>query len=1068
MSRRHRLHALACAIDAPRARDFEARLAPSLGAGTDALALAALLAAAYPALGAAIEAWPDLARRLAAEGWRAPRDRAGLLARLREAAGDALDDEDRVRRELRRFAHAERARIALRELLPSSQGGADVDVTARELSFLAEATIEVALDEAVRTMTARYGAPLTAGGAPSRFVVLGMGKLGGLELNAGSDVDLVFLYDTDDGEARLAEHAAARGPATLHDVWTRVARRLTATLAEPTAEGFVWRVDLRLRPEGQSGPLVNSLAAAERYYEAFGRLWERAALLRARPVAGDLAFGEEALAALAPFVWRRRVDPSIAVEIAHLARRARAELSHDAGRDLKLGPGGIREAEFFVQTLQLVWGGREPDLRAKGTLVALRRLRAAGLVTDREGRDVEGAYLALRRAEHAVQSATGVQTHLRPAHPGELARLARALGFADGAAFLADLGRHTRRVAACFASLAPEGVPVESRWIEAVAALDRADVEGFADAFARVAAVAEAAGAGAAPPQSEAAAAPSSAERWRDVARDVFDLARRPDAPLGGRSREAFPALADTFFDAVVDAADPEQAARYLRTFFARLRRPEVYVRPLGDDPRAVRRLVTMLGASAFLGDAVVNNPELGELVLFSPAEPSPAFARDELAKDLVVAATMAAAGQDEEPDDAFVAALRRAKARVTALVGLADLADEITPREATLTLSALADATLEAATRRALDTPDGAPVRGLAVIAMGKLGGREIGHGSDLDVLFLFDPAAAPAGADPDAFFARAARRVIRLIGVSHPAGPGYELDTRLRPSGSQGLLVTSLEAFARYHGVRVDGGEAESSGPAARHVRAAPWERVALLRARASAGDVELGAAAIRVAHATAYELSQDPGHVAAEVRRLRARMERELSQERRGRRDLKLGRGGLVDVELAVQLLQIEHGGDPAVRTTETAVAIEALAARGYLAPEHADALRDGYAFLRRLEQRIRIVHGDATQLLEERAPGVVPLARRMGIRERPGAEAAAELLARYREVTERVRGAYEAIVGGVGSSDTAEGSPRPVAARPSPPSPLPQAGEGREPAAEVDDPPSPPRAKGGLGG
>jgi glutamate-ammonia-ligase adenylyltransferase len=1001
LTRRARLGGLAAAIDGARAAEYESRLAPALGRGSDALAIGCLLAAAYPALGEALEATPALARELVADGFSAPRHRGALLAALRARVG-SLEDEEHVRRELRRFAQRERARVALREILPSSVGGADVDVTARELAALAEATIEVALEEAVAFVSARHGDPLAASGVPSRFVVLGMGKLGGEELNAGSDVDLVFVYDTDDGEAR--PRAAGREPKSLHDVWTRVARRLTATLEDVTSDGFVWRVDLRLRPEGKRGPIVNSMAAVERYYETFGRLWERAALLRARPVAGDLAFGDEVLAALAPFVWRRRVDPTIAGEMALLTERARAELSHDVGRDVKLGPGGIREAEFFVQTLQLVWGGREPSVRERGTLVALRRLRSAGLVTDREARDVEGAYLALRRAEHAVQAATGVQTHLLPDRAEDLARIARALGFADGAALAADLARRMRRVAACFASLRPAGTATRSRWLEAIAAIDQGDVDGFVEAFARVASHADLALATSADPASLVVAG----ERWREVARDVADLARRPDAPLGGQSREAYPALAETLLDAVVDAADPEQAARYLRVFFGRFRSPGIYLRLLADEPRALRRLVTVLGASAFLGTAVVQQPELGDLVLFARAPLGPAEARAEVEAE-IDASRGVVAGEGDDPDDAVVGALRRAKARVTLAVGLSDLAEEQSLRDVTLTLSELASATLDAATRHALGTPPGEPPRGLAVVGMGKLGGRELGHGSDLDVVFFFDPAAVPDGV---AHFTRAARRVIRLISISHPAGPGYELDTRLRPSGSQGLLVTSLDAFARYHGVRLDA-EAADRPPRAR--RAAAWERAALIRARAVAGDLALGEAAIRVAHATAYGSLEEPEAAAAELRRLRARMERELSQERKGRRDPKLGRGGLVEIELAVQLLQMAHGADPRVRTTETAAAIDALEATGKLDPRHADALREGHAFLRRLELRLRIAHGDASRVLDERAPGTVPLARRMGLRERPGAEAVADLLARYRAVTERVREAFEAIVG-----------------------------------------------------
>jgi glutamate-ammonia-ligase adenylyltransferase len=849
-------------------------------------------------------------------------------------------------------------------------------------------------------------------------------------------VDLLYFYDTDEGATQGGDSEGI----ALYDFWTRVAKRLTASLEEVTEHGFVWRVDLRLRPEGRSGPIVNSLAAAERYYEAFGRLWERAALLRARPVAGDRGFGDEVLGVLSPFVWRRRVDPSIAVEMGKLAERARAELAVDPARDLKLGPGGIREAEFFVQSLELIWGGREPRVRAKGTLDGLRRLRAAGFVTDREGRQIAHGYLALRRAEHAVQAATGLQTHAIPKDPADARRIARLLGYSDLSAFLEELARQMGGIAKLFASLAPDGAPPRSRFTEAIAALERGKLEAFTEAILRAVmrpgAVDSAGAGGEQLPEAEPITGPDAADRWRDLARDLFDLARHPDAPLGARSRELFPSLAEVLFDAVIDAADPEQAARYLRIFFGRLRQPGVYVHLLGDDPSALRRLVTAVGASAFIADALIGNPELGDVVLFSrrgarrggakdATPPSPEEARAEI--EAAVRKVKGAA----DLEDAFVEALRRTKARVTIEVGLADLEGALGPREGGAVLSALADASLDAATRFALEVPEDAPVKGLTVLAMGTLGGREIGYGSDLDVIFLFNPGAAPPGADPGEFFTKRARRIIRLISTSHPAGPGYELDTRLRPSGSQGLLVTSIEAFARYHGVRTSapGGESSSAG-AAVSPRAAAWERLALLRARACAGDRGLGNEAIRIAEVAAYE-GGDPaelGAFAREIHRLRMRMERELSQERGGRLDPKLGRGGLADVEMCIELLQVKHGRDPAVRTTETQTAIEALSDRGYLAPSHAAALGEGYAFLRRLQWRIRILHATASQLIEEGAPGLVPLAHRVGIRSRPGdAGVAATLCAHYKATTDRIRSAYDQIVGGEARSGDGRAAP-----------------------------------------
>jgi glutamate-ammonia-ligase adenylyltransferase len=298
-------------------------------------------------------------------------------------------------------------------------------------------------------------------------------------------------------------------------------------------------------------------------------------------------------------------------------------------------------------------------------------------------------------------------------------------------------------------------------------------------------------------------------------------------------------------------------------------------------------------------------------------------------------------------------------------------------------------------------------PVRGLCAIAMGKLGSREVGYGSDLDVIFVYDPALRPD--DPLAYFSRSARRIIQLLTMPHGAGRGYELDTRLRPSGSQGLLVTSLAAFGRYH--RLPAGDDDGVPHAD---RAATWERLALLKARVSAGDTALGRAALQVAHDAAYGSPIDVTQAARSVHELRLRMERELARERPGRYDVKFGRGGLLDVDFCVQLLQLRHGAHERVRTPQTQRAIEELANLGALDPRQAAWLREGREFLLRLEQRLRIVHGDGSHLIEAEAVGLKALARRMGLRDRPAQEATAALLERYRQVTGRIRSCYDEIV------------------------------------------------------
>jgi [glutamine synthetase] adenylyltransferase / [glutamine synthetase]-adenylyl-L-tyrosine phosphorylase len=959
MDAENRFLALAERIDPERAKDLGRELGRS-----ENCAPVVLLATAFPPFAELAPYRLEALERLCRDGLRAGRRRDDLFTVARRAVAKTEGGEA-FAGALRRFAWTERARIALRELLPLELGGASIATTAHELSLLAEVTIELALEEAVHHVASRTGLAERANGEPSALVVFGMGKLGGDELNAGSDVDLNFVYDTDD----------SRGEPSLHDHWTRVVRRLVATLDTPTQDGIVWRVDLRLRPEGSRGPLVNSMAATERYYETWGRLWERAALLRARPVAGDRSLGAAvAREVFTPFVYRHAVDPTVAVGMTDLVERSRRELSEDPARDLKLGPGGIREIEFFAQTLQLVFGGRTPALRVQGTLEALSRLKSGGMVSDREARTLSEAYAFLRRLEHRVQWISGVQTHLMPRETDDLARLARSLGHADERPLLAELERMRERVSTLFATVLPAGRKrkLSPRFSNLLAALSDNDA---------------------------AAREAEGLFEGGDVSQHLVALARRPDGPLGELTRERRPGFAEALLDAIAECPDPELSARNLRGFFGRFSDPSAYVAALSEDPYALSRLVTVLGSSSFVGDALIARPDLSDVILFGGGAVS-----DPRAAVLLELEThrdaLPPAAESEEAQEAFVTALRIAKRRVMVEVAVADLGGSIGTREATRLLSDLADATIEQATDRVL----GGNARGLAVLALGKLGGRDLGYGSDLDVIFVFDPTAAPNRDEAMSYFSRAAQRIIRYISEPGLAGPGYELDTRLRPSGSKGMLVTSLGAFARYHGIVTP--EAEAAGPSPTSSGAA-WERQTLLRARFCAGDGELGARVLSVARAAAYEGGAPP---VEELHRLRLRMERELGRERPGRYDLKTGRGGLLDIEFCVQWLQMRHGADTRVHTTDTAEALEALFSAGYLEHLGFDQLREGYRFLRRLEQRIHVLTGQSASVIDTEARGLSELARRMGLSDEPGHPAAELLVTQYRLVVDSVREAY----------------------------------------------------------
>ena len=932
--------------------------------------LGLVLGAAYPALVPQRPALLEAIASLAREGLTTRRLRLDILGRLNDALAGRPPGEG-WQRAFQRAVWLEKVRIALREVLPPKLGGAELPETARELSELADAVVEVAVAEATGHVGDRLGRPRHADGTDTTLCVLGMGKLGGLELNAGSDIDIVFVYDSDEAEGDLSPH----------DFFTRVVRRAVSHIESTAPEGMIFRVDLRLRPEGSQGALVNSLSAFERYYETWGRLWERAAMLRARPVAGDAELGRALeREVISPFVYRREVDPGIATGLTDMVLRSRAELSDHPARDLKLGPGGIREAEFFVQTLQLIWGGQEPSLRVRGTLTALERLRLRGFVSDRDAGDIARAYVLLRRAEHAIQWGTGIQTHLLPTDERDSERLARVLGYQDAAAFSQELTSLRGRVGEAFASLSPGTRREPLRHGNFVALLrDGPDV---------------------APDQLSRAA--HTLFENTEVPDHLRALARRPDGLLGAVTQEQHPDLADRLLGGLLECPDPEQAARYLRSVFSRLSAPGAYVAALAEDPRALSRLLTVLGSSGFVGESIVTRPELLDVVLFGQGSVSDVHAA--VAHQLEDLGRQSDDLDQQEQSDALVGAVRQVKSRILVEVAIADLAGSIGTRQATRTLSALADEIMHTVVQFLLGD-----ARGLCVLAVGKLGGREIGYASDLDLMFLYEPSAAPNPDEAAIYFSRYAQRIIRMLGEPHAGGPGYVMDTRLRPSGSHGLLVASLRSFASYHGLQESDPLAErptgfGSGSA--------WERQALIRARFCAGDALLGARVMTIATRAAYE-GGPPG--AAEMHRLRLRMERELGRERPTRKELKVGRGGLLDIEFLAQWLQMKHGSDERVRTPDTGEALEALTAQGYLPRPDYERLRDSYRFLRRLEQRIHVHRGDGTNWVDAQALGLSGLGRQMGFQHSPSRSAGEQLFERYITVTETVRSCYLRLLG-----------------------------------------------------
>ena len=929
---------------------------------TAALAPLVSICAASKYLAAHLAAQPRLIDLLPLLATRTRTAAEALASAMRHA--NAPDAEALARR-LRRHKLVEVLRIALRDL----GGHASLPESARELSWLAASVLEAAVRFHYARLCAQHGPPdgRTAAG-PSGFCVLGMGKLGGTELNFSSDVDLLYVYDRD---------GRTQGPQAIDHFafYARLAEEVTRAIG---ATPFVFRVDLDLRPEGRSGPIVNSLRALELYYEAQGAPWERFALLKAMPIAGDLAVGEDGLRRLAPFVWRKYLDLGAVEEMRALKARAEREAGRRGGQDLKLGPGGIREVEFFVQALQLLHGGKDRNLRARGTLPALERLLFAGLISSRDRDELAEAYVFLRRLEHRLQMVAERQTHALPDDPAERARLARRAGYPGtrGEASQAldrDLQLHRGRVEARFRDLlrvagggAPEADPNATLAADPQAdpaeRLQALRALGFLDAEA------------------------SAAELAR--------LARRRETPFSPAAPADLQELAPRLVQEAAAAPDPDQALRHLADLFGQLSNPRAVSELLLGSPRTARLLLSLFGSSDFLSRSLLRHPELIDQLVHRGSAPlvrAPEDLRAELRGRLT---------GDTEHD---LTELRRFRLEELLRIGVHDVAGaldaDLVPRQLSDVAEACVAACLDLAIAE-VQRRDGVPrhpdgsAASLVVIGLGKLGGRELGYHSDLDLLFLYSGPGETDGArraSNHEHFARVAQRLISHLTLPLREGSLYRIDTRLRPSGSAGPLVVSFEALATYH---------------AREARL--WERQALLRARAVAGDRALFERAAREVLEPSLFRKLDPKGASRELLAMRERIEREIADESFARYNSKLGRGGLVDVEFAVQFLQLVYGSShPSVRTSSTLAALAELRRAGLLAEATAAPLVRGYRFLRRVESRLRIVRDRAISHLPTSGRELLLLARRLGY---SGPRAGEELLADYERETQSVRSAF----------------------------------------------------------
>jgi glutamate-ammonia-ligase adenylyltransferase len=901
---------------------------------------------------------PYLATLLARDPHRLTRVAADPYLR-REKPRDVLDSElaraltaHPLRAALRRVRADELVRLGAREL-----EGLDASI-GRELAHLAEACFDAAIVSCGAELAARYGPPryLDDDGVErdATLCVVGMGKLGGEELNFASDVDVIYVYSSDNGSA---------GELSLHEYFAKLCAQLTAALAEVTEEDMVFRVDLRLRPEGAKGAIACSLDSLERYYETFGRPWERQAWLKANKSAGDLALGGEIMKTLTPFVFPRHTSPTIVDDVRTLNQRIKRELgapkwsrrgsAPPAGFDLKNGEGGIREIEFFVQALQLIHAGKQPRLRSRGTLAALDNLLFAGLVTDDEHLALGRAYRWLRHAEHVLQLEAGLQTQSIARDLIAREVFAKRLGYASASEFDAELAHHTAIVKQTFATLGDSD------------ATDNPDVIAVLS--------------GELSETTEAAAL----ERlgFTDVAAAQAELARarrRPGSPLSPAATGRAARVGALLVAEIAASADPDQALRSLGDLIASRGESWSIWQLLDEQPAIARLLGSLLGASAYLGRTLAERPELIDL-LVELGRTAPTRTVTQVYAEL----DARVANADADDPEAQLSAIAEVKNGHVLRVGLADFAGALEPLAVCTELTAIAEACVQEAlaiVERRLPAAAGR----LAILALGKLGGRELGYAADLDVVFVYD-------GDEDAVehFSKLAQRLLGALRQRTPRGRLYEVDTRLRPSGTQGLLVSSFAAWRRYH--------AES---------AQLWEHQALTKLRPVAGDAQLGADVARCVAETIYGAPPDASRVAESIRAMRDRIERELARPH----DLKTAAGGVIDVEFAAQYLQLVHGhAHPALRTTSTVGALRAAADRELADPELLALLDQGYRFLRGIEHRLRVVHDQPIHRLPESKLELDRLARRARFAD------GRELLDHVERWQREIRSAYTRLLG-----------------------------------------------------
>ena len=878
---------------------------------------------------------------------------------------------------LRKFKKREYIRIGLRDLL----GKVGFKETVEDISNLADVCLQAAYEHADRELQKKFGRPVyqDANGnwIESEFAILGMGKLGGRELNYSSDIDLIYIYTSSQGETRSTSESSITSISN-HEYFTKLALDITKSLHEITSDGNVFRVDLELRPEGNSGEIVNSLTSCEIYYQSWGRTWERQALIKARVSAGSENLGKEFFEMIEPFIYRRSLDFEAIEEIKSMKYQINKSLKgkHSKG-NIKLGFGGIREVEFTIQAYQLLLGGRDKSLRVRDSLGAMKTLYEKNILTEADHNHLREAYIFLRNLENRVQITFGLQTYLLPDNEIDLAVLARKMRIAgDSQKNLADnlmkeYETHTRFVGTLFAE---QFVEKEKR--EAAETLssewDRSRIgeEQFTESMlAEIPFLPD----------------PKRTYRFLKSFRDGTQFSH-PSV----QSIQEFYSIIPKIFQQCRRVPKPDSAIENLCRFVEATGARESFLSLFQSNEKFLELLLILFGSSGMLSQILIKRPDLVDVLTDMEA-----IYRFKLAEKIQEDLNSALKTSPDFESKSLV--LRRTKQAEELRIGVRYLIKEADLAGTLKDLSNLADVFLQTVYRIACEEQKSGNHNDFCIIGMGKLGGHELNFGSDLDVLLVYDEGESdPPPEGFSGYYSALSQMIYKLTSEMTSAGYAYKIDTELRPEGDAGALVLSVQGYEKYF-----------------KSRARIWEQQALVRARFVAGNAEVGKKFIEAVHQFVYQDKFEYGSL-IEISRLRERMEQELAKESTKGKNVKLGFGGLADIEFAVQIIQLMHGKKfPRLRQTNTLSALKSFVALGLIDQDMAEELQDSYLFLRNLECALRIIRQTPTNTLPKDNKELAPLARLLGYED---AEIqAGSLLIDYDRHTQRVRKHYRKTIG-----------------------------------------------------